>query len=95
MFSGFCVDRLLLCGALTMAVGDTQDAPTTRQIAITLTEGTSMSAAVSRDRRSIAIDLVGSLWVLPIRGGEAKKITPDLLEARQPTWSPGGESIAF
>ena len=54
-----------------------------------------MSAAVSPDRRSIAIDLLGSLWVLPIRGGEAKRITPELLEARQPTWSPDSQSIAF
>ena len=87
--------RLLLCASLTMTVLGAQDAPTTRRIDITLTEGTSMAAAVSPDGRSIAIDLVGAIWVLPIRGGEAKRITPDLLEARQPTWSPDGESIAF
>ena len=68
---------------------------TTRQINLTLTEGTSMAAAASPDRRWIAIDLLGSLWVLPIRGGEAKRITPELLEARQPTWSPDSQSIAF
>ena len=78
-----------------MAIVGTQDVPTTRQIDLTLTEGTSMSAAVSPDRRSIAIDLLGSLWILPIRGGEAKRITPDLLEARQPTWSPDGQALAF
>jgi Tol biopolymer transport system component/imidazolonepropionase-like amidohydrolase len=87
--------RLLLCASLTLAIVGTQDVPTTRQIDLTLTEGTSMSAAVSPDRRSIAIDLLGSLWILPIRGGEAKRITPDLLEARQPTWSPDGQSLAF
>jgi Tol biopolymer transport system component len=54
-----------------------------------------MAAAVSPDRRSIAIDLLGSLWVLPARGGEAKRITPELLEARLPTWSPDSQSIAF
>ena len=54
-----------------------------------------MSAAVSPDRRWIAIDLLGGLWILPIRGGEAKRLTPELLEARQPTWSPDSESIAF
>ena len=80
--------------AIVAAVG-AQELPTTRQITLTLTEGTSMAAAVSPDRRSIAIDLVGSLWVLPIRGGEAKRITPMLLEARQPTWSPDSQSIAF
>jgi Tol biopolymer transport system component len=75
-----------------MAVLLTQDS---RSIDVTLTEGTAMAAAVSPDQRSIAIDLVGSLWVLPISGGAAKKITPDLLEARLPSWSPDGESIAF
>src|SRR6266542_3042615 len=54
-----------------------------------------MAAAVSPDRRWMAIDLLGVLWVLPLRGGEAKRITPDLLEARQPTWSADNGSIAF
>jgi dipeptidyl aminopeptidase/acylaminoacyl peptidase len=78
-----------------MAVVAAQDVPTTRQIEVTLTEGTSMSAAVSPAGRSIAIDLLGGIWVLPFRGGEAKRITPELLEARLPTWSPDGQSIAF
>jgi len=96
---GLCVDRRLpravLCAALTIAVGGAQDVPTTRQIDVTLTEGTSMSAAVSPDRRWIAIDLLGALWILPVRGGEARRITPELLEARQPTWAPDSQSIAF
>jgi len=87
--------RLVICASLTASIVGTQDVPTTRQIDVTLTEGTSMSAAVSPDRRSIAIDLLGSLWILPFRGGEAKRITPDLLEARQPTWSPDSQAIAF
>lgn len=62
---------------------------------VTLTEGTSMAAAAAPDRKWIAIDLLGALWVLPYRGGDAKRITPDFLEARQPSWSPDNESIAF
>jgi Tol biopolymer transport system component/imidazolonepropionase-like amidohydrolase len=68
---------------------------TTREITLTFTEGTSMSAAVSPDRRSIAIDLLGSLWILPIDGGQARRITPELFEARLPTWSPDSQSLAF
>src|SRR5262249_29957205 len=30
-----------------------------------------------------------------MRGGDAKRLTPETLEARQPTWSPDSESIAF
>ncbi len=54
-----------------------------------------MAAAASPDGRFIAIDLVGAIWILPISGGAATKITPDLFEARQPTWSPDGNTIAF
>src|SRR5262245_14314561 len=54
-----------------------------------------MSAAVSPNGRWIAIDLLGALWIVPIDGGDARKISPDLLEARQPTWSPDNESLAF
>jgi Tol biopolymer transport system component len=87
--------RLVLSVVMTLAVVGAQDMLTTRRIDLTLSEGTSMAAAVSPDRRSIAIDLLGNIWVLPIRGGEAKRITPELLEARQPTWSPDSQSIAF
>ena len=64
-------------------------------IDITITEGTMFAAVASPDRRSIAIDLVGALWVLPIDGGEARRITPDTIEARRPTWSPDSQSLAF
>ena len=87
--------RKLLCAALAMAVLRAQDAPVTREITLTITEGTAMSASASPDHLWIAIDLLGSIWVLPYRGGEARRITPELLEARQPTWSPDSESIAF
>jgi Tol biopolymer transport system component len=85
----------LLSVALAIVTLRGQEPLTTREVVVTLTEGTSMAAAASPDRRWIAIDLLGALWVLPFRGGEAKKITPDLLEARQPSWSPDSESIAF
>jgi len=78
-----------------VAVALLQDLATSREITITIHEGTSMAAAASPDRRSIAIDLLGSIWLLPFRGGEAKRITPELLEARQPSWSPDSRSIAF
>src|SRR5438128_1543587 len=87
--------RPTLCAVLTIAAGGAQDFSTSRQIDLTLTEGTSMSAAASPDRQWVAIDLVGSLWILPLRGGEAKRITPELLEARLPTWSPDSQALAF
>ena len=85
----------VLSACLAVVALAAQDAPQIRDVEVTLTEGTSMAAAPSPDRRWIAIDLVGGIWVLPLRGGEARRLTPETLEARQPTWSPDSESIAF
>jgi Tol biopolymer transport system component/imidazolonepropionase-like amidohydrolase len=92
---GFRVDRRLLAVVLATATVAAQDIPTSRQIDLTITEGTSMSAAASPDGRWIAVDLLGGIWILPMRGGEAHRITPELLEARQPAWSPDSQTIAF
>jgi Tol biopolymer transport system component len=54
-----------------------------------------MRVAVSPDHHQIAIDLLGSIWIVPFSGGDAKKITPDSLEAYSPTWSRDSRTIAF
>jgi Tol biopolymer transport system component/imidazolonepropionase-like amidohydrolase len=87
--------RVVLIVAAAAAALAAQGIVITRDVEITLTEATAMSAAPSPDRRWIAIDLLGGIWILPIRGGEAKRLTAETLEARQPTWSPDSESIAF
>src|SRR5437667_4495309 len=47
-----------------------------RQIPIDTTEGTWMSLDVSPDGRQIVFDLLGDLYIMPISGGEAKRLTP-------------------
>ncbi len=64
-------------------------------IDVTVTEGTSMSVAVSPDGRTLAIDLQGSIWTLPSAGGPARRVTGVFNDARQPTWSPDGTQITF
>ena len=88
--------RAAACTAVILAASLAQDAPGPgRDVEITVTEGTSMAVAASPDRLWIAIDLLGSVWVLPFRGGEARRITPTTLEAHRPTWAPDGRTVAF
>src|SRR5688572_27198623 len=62
---------------------------------VTVREGTSMSVTMSPDRRTLAIDLQGSIWTLPAAGGVARQVTDAYNDARHPTFSPDGRSIAF
>ena len=62
---------------------------------VTVDEGTSMAVTASPDGRTIAIDLQGSIWTLSAAGGKATRITDEYNDARQPTWSADGRTIAF
>lgn len=64
-------------------------------IKVTVTEGTNMAAALSPDKKLIAIDLQGTIWLVPATGGTAKPITDALGDCRQPSWSPDGSQVAF
>lgn len=66
-----------------------------RIIPINTRSGTWMSLDVSPDGQSIAFDLLGDIYTLPIEGGEAKSINSGLSWAMQPRFSPDGTEIAF
>ena len=66
-----------------------------RKISFTTDEGTWMSLDVSPDGKQIVFDLLGDLYLLPITGGEARRLTNGLPWDCQPRFSPDGKQIAF
>src|SRR5688572_19796987 len=67
-----------------------------RLIDFTTDEGTWMSVDVSPDGRTIAFDLLGQLYTIPITGGSATRLLPDGFQWDEcPRYSPDGSKIAF
>ncbi|MFC6190385.1 amidohydrolase family protein [Dyadobacter subterraneus] len=64
-------------------------------VKVTLTEGTNMATDLSPDKKLIAVDIQGTIWSIPIAGGDAKALTDGMGDDRQPRWSPDGNRIAF
>ncbi|HIV71851.1 MAG TPA: amidohydrolase family protein [Candidatus Aquabacterium excrementipullorum] len=69
--------------------GDWGDTP------VTLTEGTNLAIALSPDGCTLAMDLQGLLWTLPIEGGTARRLTGYLHDVARLHWSPDGRRIVF
>src|SRR5580658_983052 len=66
-----------------------------RKIEFTTDEGTWLSLDVSPDGKSIAFELLGDIYTLPIEGGLAKLIDGGMAFDSQPKFSPDGKWIAF
>ncbi len=66
-----------------------------RKISFTTDEGTWLSLDVSPDGRTIAFELIGDIYTLPIEGGKAKLIDGGMAFDSQPKFSPDGQWIAF
>ena len=66
-----------------------------RQVPMNVNEGTWMNVDVSPDGRTIAFDLLGDIYTMPIAGGRPTRITQGLAFDMQPRFSPDGRLIAF
>ncbi len=66
-----------------------------RSMQLKTSEGTWMSVDVSPDGKTIAFDLLGDIYLLPIKGGKAQRLTKGLAFDCQPRYSPDGKSLAF
>lgn len=60
-----------------------------------LSQGTNLAADVSALDGRLAIDLLGSIWIVPADGGQAKILSDNLLPAARPRWSPDGSQILY
>ena len=58
-------------------------------------EGSWMSLDVSPDGEIIIFDLLGDIYLMPISGGKAKRITKGMAFDSHPKFSPDGKSIAY
>ena len=75
---------------------DVNDPPGERKtVELDVTEGTWMSLDVSPDGKTLAFDLMGDIYTLPVTGGTATNIASGIAWEIQPRFSPDGERIAF
>ncbi|MBX3691589.1 amidohydrolase family protein [Dokdonella sp.] len=66
-----------------------------KTVRFSVDEGTWMDLDVSPDGKTIAFSLLGDLYVLPIAGGTAKRVTRGAAWDVQPRFSPDGRELAF
>ena len=67
----------------------------TKEVAFETDEGTWMSVDVSPDGRTLAFDLLGDIYTMPIAGGQATLVRGGPAWEVQPRFSPDGRRIAF
>ncbi len=67
----------------------------TQDVTLDVREGTWMSIDVHPSGQRICFDLLGDLYELPIRGGDARKLTDGAAWDMAPRYSPDGKHIAF
>ncbi|MEV7007840.1 amidohydrolase family protein [Streptosporangium sp. NPDC051022] len=88
--AGAALAAALVPATATRAQADGTDDDTT-----SVTSGTDFAVAVSPDGRTLALDMLGVLWVCSSSGGTARRLTGDLYDIAQPDWSPDGSTIVF
>ena len=58
-------------------------------------QGTNLALAISPDKQTLAVDLLGGLWTLPVSGGGATPLIPPGSGVAQPRFDAAGERLVF
>jgi Tol biopolymer transport system component len=104
MYRTLCYSFLIVCTALNIQaqeksdkwdVSEPQGDWNWKEVEFTTNEGTWMNLDVSPDGKTIAFDLLGDIYVMPVEGGKAKAIRSGLAWEVQPRFSPDGKKILF
>ncbi len=66
-----------------------------RTISFNTQEGTWISVDVSPDGNTIAFDLMGDIYTMPITGGKATPVTKGFAYETHPRFSPDGNKLLF
>ncbi|MBJ90629.1 MAG: amidohydrolase [Woeseia sp.] len=95
-----CVLSIVVMGfpfaAETKEKGDTLPLQgKTETLSFSTDEGSWLSIDISPNGKTLIFDLLGDLYVLPLHGGKAERITSGLGFDSQAMFSPNGEWIAF
>ncbi|MFN8977754.1 MAG: amidohydrolase family protein [Gemmatimonadaceae bacterium] len=67
----------------------------TRRFPLDTRDGTWLSIDVSPDGQSLVFDMLGDLYLLPMAGGDAVRLTSGLAFDAQPRFSPDGKTVVF
>ena len=67
----------------------------TEQVRFSVQESTWLNIDVSPDGEHLVFDLLGDLYLLPVEGGEAVRLTTTTAQEVQPQFSPDGQTLAF
>ncbi|MGB0134930.1 amidohydrolase family protein [Dokdonella sp.] len=67
----------------------------TKTVRFTTDEGTWLDLDVSPDGKSIVFSMLGDLYMLPIEGGKARRISQGAAWDVQPAFSPDGKELAY
>src|SRR5947207_7757038 len=85
---------ILLLASLLSAGVMLADAATPKTRPVLVDHG-AQDPAVSPDGTQLAVSILGKIWLLPTRGGDAQQLSDGFGWDTHPAWSPDGQFIAY